>query len=55
MIRVDGVSKTFTVWRRAGRMRRARSVVHAVEDVSFSVDAGEMVGYVGPNLSLIHI
>ena len=24
VIRVDGVSKTFTVWRRAGRMRRAR-------------------------------
>ena len=23
--------------------------MHAVEDVSFSVDAGEMVGYVGPN------
>ena len=49
MIRVEGVSKSFTVWRRAGRMRRTRSVVHAVDDVSFSVDGGEMLGYVGPN------
>jgi ABC-2 type transport system ATP-binding protein len=49
VIRVDGVSKSFTVRRRAGRVRRARVVVHAVDDVSFSVDAGEMVGYVGPN------
>jgi ABC-2 type transport system ATP-binding protein len=49
VIRVDDVSKTFTVWRRAGRVRRHRHVVHAVEHVSFSVDAGEMVGYVGPN------
>ena len=49
VIRVDGVSKTFTVWRRAGPHAARPSVVHAVDDVSFSVDAGEMVGYVGPN------
>ena len=30
-------------------MRRRRAVVDAVDDVSFSVAAGEMVGYVGPN------
>jgi ABC-2 type transport system ATP-binding protein len=49
MIRVDGLSKTFTVWRRAGRVRRRREIVHAVDDATFTVDAGEMVGYVGPN------
>lgn len=30
-------------------MRRERSVVRAVDDVSFDVPAGAMVGYVGPN------
>jgi ABC-2 type transport system ATP-binding protein len=49
VIRVDGLSKSFTVYRRKGRVRRRREVVDAVEDVSFSIDAGEMVGYVGPN------
>jgi viologen exporter family transport system ATP-binding protein len=49
VIRVERVSKTFTVWRRAGHLRRTRALVNAVEDVTFSVDAGEMVGYVGPN------
>jgi ABC-2 type transport system ATP-binding protein len=49
VIRVEGVSKNFAVWRRAGRVRRTRALVHAVDDVSFAVDAGEMVGYVGPN------
>jgi ABC-2 type transport system ATP-binding protein len=43
------VEKTFTRWRRQGRVRRAREVVHAVDHVSFAIDAGEMVGYVGPN------
>jgi viologen exporter family transport system ATP-binding protein len=49
VIRVDAVSKSFTVRKRAGRVRRRREVVRAVDAVSFSVDAGEMVGYVGPN------
>ena len=49
MIRVEHVSKTFAVWRRAGRVRRERVIVDAVDDVSFSVDTGEMLGYVGPN------
>jgi ABC-2 type transport system ATP-binding protein len=49
VIRTEGLSKSFGIWRRAGRVRRRRDVVHAVERVSFSVDAGEMCGYVGPN------
>jgi len=49
VIRVDNISKTFSIWRRSGRVRRRRAVVQAVHDVSFSVDAGDMVGYVGPN------
>ncbi len=50
VIRVDEVSKSFTrLQAQEPRSARARHVVHAVENVSFSVDAGEMVGYVGPN------
>ena len=49
MIEVDGLSKSFSVYRKQGRVRRRRAVVDAVDNVSFSVAAGEMVGYVGPN------
>jgi ABC-2 type transport system ATP-binding protein len=49
VIEVDGVEKTFTVMRKAGRLRRRRQQVHAVAGVSFTIDAGEMVGYIGPN------
>lgn len=49
MIEVEDVAKTFVVRRRAGLIRRARREVNAVADLSFSVAAGEMVGYIGPN------
>ncbi len=48
-IELEGVGKTFTVAKRQGRLRRERKTVHAVEDISFSVEAGSMVGYIGPN------
>jgi ABC-2 type transport system ATP-binding protein len=48
-IDLDGVSKTFTVRVRRGRLRRERRDVHAVEGVTFSIERGEIVGYVGPN------
>ena len=49
LIELDGVSKTFAVRVRAGRLRREKRLVRAVDDVSFSIDAGAMVGYIGPN------
>ncbi|MET9020098.1 ATP-binding cassette domain-containing protein [Actinopolymorpha sp. NPDC004070] len=49
LIEVRDVRKTFSVRRRAGRLRRTRSEVHAVAGLSFEVAAGEMVGYIGPN------
>jgi len=49
MIEVSHLRKTFTVYRRAGRLRRERRQVTAVDGVSFSVEPGEMVGYIGPN------
>ncbi|GAA2868871.1 hypothetical protein GCM10010517_28760 [Streptosporangium fragile] len=44
MIELDGVGRSFTVGR-----RRTRKTVHAVQDLSFTVRAGEFVGYLGPN------
>ena len=49
VIEVSGLQKNFNVYRKAGAFRRTRTSVAAVEDVSFSVAPGEMVGYVGPN------
>ena len=47
MIEVEGLRKDFVV--RRGRFRRERQVVHAVNDISFRVDRGELLGYLGPN------
>ena len=49
MIEAADLRKTFTVYRRAGRLRRERRLVTAVDGVSFAVGPGEMVGYIGPN------
>lgn len=49
LIDVGDVSKTFVVRARAGRLRRERRVVRAVDGVSFSIGTGSMVGYIGPN------
>jgi ABC-2 type transport system ATP-binding protein len=43
------VSKSFTVRRRTGRLRRSRTLVGAVDRISFTVAPGEFVGYLGPN------
>ncbi|MGN6575201.1 MAG: ABC transporter ATP-binding protein [Nocardioides sp.] len=49
LIEVAGLTRTFTVRRRTGRLRRSSHEVRAVDDVSFEVERGEMVGYIGPN------
>jgi ABC-2 type transport system ATP-binding protein len=49
LIEVSGLSRTFAVRQKTGRLRRTATEVRAVEDVSFTVDRGEMVGYIGPN------
>lgn len=54
-VEIDDIRKSFTVYRaRQGakalaRLRRERTEVRAVDGVTFSIEAGEMVGYVGPN------
>src|ERR671932_1294277 len=46
VIEVSGLSREFTV---AGRgLRRERRTVTAVRDLSFAIERGEMVGYIGP-------
>lgn len=56
MIEVQHLSKTFYVRRRESGLKNAaaalfkkREPVPALQDISFSVADGEMVGYIGPN------
>lgn len=54
---VTGLTKTFRVHRRAAGIgaslrsltRRSFDLVHAVTDVSFRIEPGEVVGFLGPN------
>ena len=50
LIDVRDLERTFDVRRRVeGSRRRVRDRVLAVHDLTFTVGAGEMVGYIGPN------
>ena len=57
MIEFSGVSKTYRVAKRQAGMgnalksffSREYNLVHALQDVSFTIGDGEMVGYIGPN------
>jgi ABC-2 type transport system ATP-binding protein len=50
LIEVSDLRRTFTVRRRVDGARRKQSTeVEAVRDLTFAIDAGEMVGYIGPN------
>jgi ABC-2 type transport system ATP-binding protein len=49
LIEVANVTKSFVVRKRAGRLRRARTILTACEGISFAVRTGEFVGYLGPN------
>ncbi|MBD3240111.1 MAG: ATP-binding cassette domain-containing protein [Chitinivibrionales bacterium] len=57
IIETEGLSKTFRVALRrhglwgamAGLARRRYRTVHALRDIEFAVEPGELVGYIGPN------
>ena len=49
VIQVQDLRREFVVRRKAGRFRRTRDVVAAVDDVTFTIAPGECVGYIGAN------
>ena len=51
MIEIENLSKAFRVAKRknGSLLRREHETVHALTDVSFKVNSGEIVGYIGPN------
>lgn len=57
MIQLEHISKTFRIAKRnAGfseavkaLFRKEYTEVHALQDISFTIQTGEMVGYIGPN------
>lgn len=49
-IDVQGLTKTFTVRKkRDGHLLREKTTVCALDHVSFQVEKGELIGYIGPN------
>ena len=48
VIQLENVSRAFTVTSRTG-LRRTKREVRAVNNLSFTVGRGEVVGYIGPN------
>ena len=57
MIELNHISKTFRIAKRNAGMKEAVKAlfrkeyteIHALQDISFSIGKGEMVGYIGPN------
>ncbi|HOJ12123.1 MAG TPA: ATP-binding cassette domain-containing protein [Clostridiales bacterium] len=57
LIEVKNLSKEYKVVKKksglrgafAGLLHRETTIVNAVNDISFSIDKGEIVGYIGPN------
>jgi len=49
VVDVRGLRREFVVRTAAGRLRRQRRVVRAVDDVTFALRRGETVGYIGAN------
>ncbi|MEU6232054.1 ATP-binding cassette domain-containing protein [Kitasatospora sp. NPDC047058] len=49
LIELDDVRRTFTVRAKAGRFKREKREVRAVDGLTFTVASGECVGYIGPN------
>ena len=57
IIKFDGICKEFKISLRkndskfvlANLFRRQKKIVHALKDVSFEIEEGDIVGYIGPN------
>lgn len=50
-ISVHDLNKSFTIRkkREKGHLLREKTQVHALQDISFQIEQGELVGYIGPN------
>jgi ABC-2 type transport system ATP-binding protein len=48
-VAVQGLVREFVVRKSIGRLRRERTVVRAVDEISFNIALGEAVGYIGAN------
>ena len=49
VIKTRGLRRDFTITRKAGRLRRKRETVSAVDGIDLRVERGELLGYLGPN------
>jgi len=49
IVDIENLSRHFVVRRSAGRLRREKRVVRAVDGISFTIRPGECVGYIGAN------
>jgi ABC-2 type transport system ATP-binding protein len=49
LIEAEDLCKDYTLRKKAGLVRRERTTVQAVRDISLTVAEGELVGYIGPN------
>ncbi|MFI5484634.1 ATP-binding cassette domain-containing protein [Micromonospora echinaurantiaca] len=49
VIETKALRKEFTVRVRAGRLRREKRLVTAVDGIDLRIERGEMLGYIGPN------
>ncbi|HEY6687106.1 MAG TPA: ATP-binding cassette domain-containing protein [Propionibacteriaceae bacterium] len=49
IVELEDLRRSFTVRKKAGRLRRQTKVVHAVDGISASIQPAEAVGYIGAN------
>ncbi|NUP48959.1 MAG: ATP-binding cassette domain-containing protein [Catenulispora sp.] len=49
LIEAENLSKTYTLRKKTGRLKRERATVEAVRELNLSVAEGELLGYIGPN------
>lgn len=49
IIQVKGLTKDFMLYKNKGFLKREQSTVHAVSNISFNVEQGEVLAFIGPN------